>query len=59
MDRHKPKTYNELIFESFEDHSKDYQKKGSENDVKLERAKEKLWRGSSQLARLNSKLSKH
>ena len=55
MDRAKPKTYNELIFNSFEKN----RKKGGESNVKLERAKEKLWRGPSQLARLNSKLSKH
>ena len=51
----KPSTYNELIFNSFE---KD-RRKGGESNVKLERAKEKLWSGPSQLARLNSKLSKH
>lgn len=33
------KTYNELIFDSFE---KD-RKKGGEKDVKLNRIKEKLW----------------
>ena len=39
------KTYNELIFDSFE---KD-RKKGGEKDVKLNRIKEKLWCGRSQL----------
>lgn len=37
------KTWNEIIFDSFE---KD-RKKGSEKDVKLNRIKEKLWRGRS------------
>jgi hypothetical protein len=40
------KTYNELIFDSFE---RDRQKKGGEKDVKLNRIKEKLWCGRSQL----------
>ena len=45
------KTYNELIFDSFE---RDRQKKGGEKDVKLNRIKEKLWRGRSQLSKHNS-----
>ena len=44
------KTWNEIIFDSFE---KD-RKKGSETDVKLNRIKEKLWRGRSQLSKHNS-----
>ena len=40
------KTYNELIFDSFE---RDRQKKGGEKDVKLNRIKKKLWCGPSQL----------
>ena len=40
------KTYNELIFDSFE---RDRQKKGGEKYVKLERAQKKLWCGPSQL----------
>ena len=40
------KTYNELIFDSFE---RDRQKKGGESDVKLNRIKAKLWCGRSQL----------
>ena len=45
MDPHKPKTFNELIFNSFE---KDKQKGGKVN-VKLERAKKKLWSGRIKL----------
>ena len=45
------KTYNELIFDSFE---RDRQKKGSEKDVKLNRIKEKLWCIRSQLSKHNS-----
>ena len=59
MERHKPRTYNKLIFESFENKSKDSQKKEGGSNVKLNRIKAKLWSGRSQLARLNSKLSKH
>ena len=44
------KAWNEIIFDSFE---KD-RKKGSEKDVKLNRIKEKLWRGRSQLSKHNS-----
>ena len=40
------KTYNELIFDSFK---RDCQKKDGEKDVKLNRIKEKLWCGCSQL----------
>lgn len=39
------KTWNEIIFDSFE---KD-RKKGGESDAKLNRIKEKLWCGPSQL----------
>lgn len=49
MERHKPRTYNELIFESFENKSKDSQKKEGGSDVKLNRIKKKLWRGRSKL----------
>ena len=49
MERHKPRTYNELIFESFENKLKDSQKKEGGSDVKLERIKEKLWCRPSQL----------
>ena len=45
MDPHKPKTFNELIFNSFE---KD-RHKGGEVNVKLERAKKKLWSGRIKL----------
>ena len=40
------KTWNEIIFDSFK---RDRQKKGGEKDVKLNRIKEKLWYGRSQL----------
>ena len=43
MDRPKPRTYNELIFNSFE------HKEEGESNVKLNRIKEKLWCGPSQL----------
>ena len=49
-----PKTYNEWIFESFENKSKDSQKKEGGSNVKLERAKKKLWCGPSQLPKHNS-----
>ena len=48
MDRHKPKTYNELIFNSFE-----HEKKGGESDVKLNVPKRSYgvdvanWQGST------------
>lgn len=42
------KTYNEYVFESF-DKSFENQTKGGEKDVKLNRIKEKLWCGRSQL----------
>ena len=45
------KTYNELIFDSFE---RDRQKKGGEKYVKLNRIKQKLWSGRSQLPKHNS-----
>ena len=43
MERHKPRTYNELIFESFENKSKDSQKKEGGSNVKLNRIKAKIW----------------
>ena len=46
------KTYNEYVFESFDksfDKSFENQTKGGEKDVKLNRIKEKLWCGRSQL----------
>lgn len=44
------KTWNEIIFDSFE---KD-RKKGSESDVKLNRIKQKLWSGCGELSKHNS-----
>ena len=41
----KAKTYNELIFNSF-DHRDN---RGGDKDVKLNRIKKKLWRGRSKL----------
>lgn len=47
MQQSKPRTYNELIFNSFERERN--RKKAGEKDVKLNRIKKKLWRGRSQL----------
>ena len=44
------KTWNEIIFDSFE---KD-RKKGGEKDVKLNRIKQKLWSGCGELSKHNS-----
>lgn len=43
MERHKPRTYNELIFNSFERERN--RKKAGEKDVKLNRIKAKIWCG--------------
>ena len=45
------KTYNEFVFESFENQTKakQNQMKDGEKDVKINRIKQKLWCGRSQL----------